>query len=98
MLQGFFQIALILLFVVGLTPILGGYLAGVFMAKRTILDPVMKPIERVIYLLGGTDLEENMSGWQYAQAVLISNTAVAIFVFLMLMFQGWLPLNPTGLG
>ena len=98
MLQGFFQIALILLFVVGLTPILGGYLAGVFMAKRTILDPVMKPIERVIYLLGGIDLEENMSGWQYAQAVLVSNTAVAIFVFLLLMFQGWLPLNPTGLG
>ena len=98
MLQGFFQISLILLFVVGLTPILGGYLAGVFMAKRTILAPVMKPVERVIYLLGGVDLEENMSGWQYAQAVLVSNTAVAIFVFLMLMFQGWLPLNPTGLG
>ncbi len=98
MLQGFFQIALTLLLVVGLTPILGGYLAQVFMAKRTILDPVMKPIERVIYLLGGIDLEENMSGWQYAQAVLVSNTAVAIFVFLLLMFQGWLPLNPTGLG
>lgn len=98
MLQGFFQIALTLLLVVGLTPILGSYLAQVFMAKRTILDPVMKPIERVIYLLGGVDLEENMSGWQYAQAVLISNTAVAIFVFLLLMFQGWLPLNPTHLG
>ncbi|MBV8884648.1 MAG: potassium-transporting ATPase subunit KdpA, partial [Chroococcidiopsidaceae cyanobacterium CP_BM_RX_35] len=98
MLQGFSQIALTLLLVVGLTPILGGYLARVFMTKKTLLDPVMKPIERGIYLLGGIDPEEDMTVWQYIQAVLISNSAMAILVFLLLMFQGGLPLNPTGLG
>lgn len=98
MFQGFFQIALTLLLVVGLTPILGDYLARVFMAKKTFLDPVMTPVERVIHLLGGVEPEEDMTGWQYVQAVIISNTAVAILVFLLLMFQEWLPLNPTNLG
>ena len=73
-------------------------MARVFMAKKTFLDSVMTPIERVIYLLGGVEPEKDMTGWQYAQAVIISNTAVAILVFLLLMFQGWLPLNPTNLG
>ncbi len=98
MLQGLFQIALTLLLIVGLTPILGGYLARVFMVERTLLDPVMKPVERGIYLQGGVDPEEDMTVWQYIKAVLISNSAMAILVFLLLMFQGGLPLNPTHLG
>jgi len=98
MLQGFVQIALTLLFVVGLTPILGRYLARVFMAKKTFLDPVMTPVEQGFYLLSQVDPEEDMTGRQYAKAVLISNSAMAILVFLLLIFQGWLPLNPTNLG
>ena len=98
MLQGFFQIALTLLLVVALTPIFGSYLANVFLRRKTFLDPIMKPLEERIYLLGGAEPEENMTGWQYAQAVLVSNSAMAIVVFLLLMFQARLPLNPTGLG
>lgn len=97
MLQGFFQIALTLLIVVVITPILGGYLAQVFMAKETTHNHVMT-VDQVIYLLAGVDPEEDMTGWQYAQAVLVSNSAMAILVFLLLIFQGGLPLNPTGLG
>lgn len=97
MLQGFLQITLTLLFIVGLTPILGGYLARVFLGKKTFLDLIVTPIERGIYLLGGIESEEDMTGWQYAQAVLISNTAAAFLVFLLLISQGWLPLNPTSL-
>ena len=98
MLQGFFQIALTLLLVVILTPILGGYLARVFLSKKTFLDSVITPVEQGIYLLGGIDTQEEMTGWQYVQAVLCSNLAVGILVFLLLIFQGWLPLNPTNLG
>ena len=98
LLQGFFQIALTLFLVVILTPILGGYLARLFMVKKTFLDPVMTPLERIIYLLGGIEPEEEMTGWQYAQALIISNSAMAILVFLLLMFQAGLPLNPTHLG
>ncbi len=97
MLQGFFQIALTLLIVVGLTPILGGYLARVFMFKKTLLDPLMQPLERIIYLLGGIEPDQNMTVWQYIQAILISNSAMGILVFLLLMLQRQLPLNPTHL-
>ncbi|MDF5733889.1 MAG: potassium-transporting ATPase subunit KdpA [Rhizonema sp. PD38] len=98
MLQGFFQIALTLLLVVVLSPIFGNYLANVFLLRKTFLDSVITPLEQVIYLLSGTEPEKNMTGWQYAIAVLISNLAMAILVFLLLMFQASLPLNPTGLG
>ncbi|MBD2777681.1 potassium-transporting ATPase subunit KdpA [Iningainema tapete] len=98
MLQGFFQIALTLLIVVVLSPIFGNYLARVFLGRKTFLDTAMKPLERVIYLLGGIEPEEEMTGLEYALAVLISNLAMGILVFLLLMFQKWLPLNPTNLG
>ncbi len=98
MLQGFFQIALTLLLVVVLTPIFGSYLANVFLLRKTFLDSVMTPLDQGIYLLGGAEPEENMTGRQYAIAVLVSNSAMAILVFFLLMFQARLPLNPTGLG
>ncbi|MBW4592690.1 MAG: potassium-transporting ATPase subunit A [Brasilonema angustatum HA4187-MV1] len=97
MLQGFFQIALTLLLVVVLSPILGRYLAQVFMARKTLLDPVMKRVEQIIYLVCGVEPEKDMTGQEYATAVLVSNSVMAIFVFLLLMFQEWLPLNPTNL-
>ncbi len=97
--QGFVQIALTLLLLVGITPIFGRYLAQVFMAKEeTFLAPVTTPVEQIVYRLGSIEPEKNMTGWQYAQAVLVSNTVWAILVFLLLMLQGRLPLNPTGLG
>ena len=38
-----------------------------------------------------------MTGWQYARSLLYSNAAMGIFVFLIFMLQGVLPLNPTSL-
>ena len=98
MLQGFFQIALTLLLVVGITPIFGTYLAQVFQFKQTFLDPIAAPVDRAIYRIGGVEPEQNMSGQEYTTAVLISNSGFAILVFLLLMLQQWLPLNPTKLG
>jgi K+-transporting ATPase ATPase A chain len=51
------------------------------MAKKTFLDPIMTPVERVIYTLGGIDSQSDMNGWQYAQSVLYSNLAMGILVF-----------------
>ena len=97
MLQGFFQIFLTLLIVVLLASALGRYLFRVFTVDQTFLDRVLNPIDRQIYRLGGIDLEENMSGQEYAIAVGVSNTAMAILVFLLLLVQAHLPLNPTHL-
>lgn len=88
MLQGFFQITLTLLLVVVLSPILGSYFAQVFMSGKTFLDPVMNPVEQIVYLVCGVEPEEDMTGQEYAIAVLLSNSVMGILVFLLLMFQG----------
>ncbi len=98
MLQGFFQIAVTLLIVVVITPLFGSYIARVFLGQKTLLGAVMGPVERVIYALGDVRTQENMTGWQYARAILYSNVVMAALIFFILMNQGWLPLNPTGLG
>jgi potassium-transporting ATPase potassium-binding subunit len=98
MLQGWFQIALTLVIVIATTPLLGGYMARVYLGERTFLDPVVTPIEKVIYTASGVRSLQDMTGKQYATAVIYSNIAMAILVFFILMTQAWLPLNPTGLG
>ena len=98
MFQGFLQIFLTLLVVVLLAPIVGHYLFQVFTGHQTIFGRLLNPIEQQIYRLSGVEPDETMSGQEYAIAVVVSNTAMAIFVFLLLLCQGWLSLNPTHLG
>ncbi|PZV13973.1 MAG: potassium-transporting ATPase subunit A [Leptolyngbya sp.] len=98
MLQGWIQIALTVALVVLITPLLGGYMARVFLAQKTWLDPVVAPIEQLIFKLSGVQQQEDMTGWQYARAVLYSNLAMAVMIFAIFMLQGILPLNPTQLG
>jgi potassium-transporting ATPase potassium-binding subunit len=98
MLQGWIQIALTLLIVVAITPFLGRYMARVFMGQGTFLDPVLNPLDRVIFTLSGVRTREEMTGWQYARAVLYSNLAMLVLIYLIFVFQEALPFNPTGLG
>jgi potassium-transporting ATPase potassium-binding subunit len=97
MLQGFIQIALTLLIVIASTRFLGKYMANIYMGNRTFLDPIIFPIEKIIYALIGVNPQHEMTGKQYAIAVLYSNIAMGVLVFLILMTQGILPLNPTEL-
>ena len=95
--QGLFQIALTLLPIALMIPILGRYLASVYKLTPMPIDGVCSPLERGIYRLSQIDEQEMMTGWQYARAVFLSNIVMGIFVFILLMTQGGLPLNPTGL-
>jgi K+-transporting ATPase ATPase A chain len=97
MFQGFIQIALTLLILIAIAPILGKYMARVFLGERTLIDPVMIPIDESLYALGGIRTKDDMTGWQYAQALLYTNLVMGVFVYLLLMLQGILPLNPTNL-
>jgi potassium-transporting ATPase potassium-binding subunit len=97
MLQGWFQIALTILLVVTITPVLGSYMARVYLGQPSLLDPILNPIEGWIYRLSGCRAQENMTGWQYARAVLYSNMAMALLLAFILFNQGWLPFNPTEL-
>lgn len=96
--QGFLQIALTLLPLFIITPLLGNYLARVFRFAPMRLDAVCAPVERGIYRLSNIDEREMMTGWQYANAIFVSNIIMAVAVFVLLMIQGGLPLNSTGLG
>ncbi|BAY66282.1 potassium-transporting ATPase subunit A [Calothrix brevissima NIES-22] len=98
MLQGWIQIGLTLLIVAAITPIFGRYIARVFLEQRTWLDSILNPVEALLYSLVGVPTKENMTGWQYARAILYSNIVMGLLIFFILINQGWLPLNPTKIG
>ena len=97
--QGFLQIILTLVLVVIITPLLGNYMARVFLRQSTFLDRFLKPIEKRLYSLFGLRMRKttNSTGLQYVKDVIASNLVMGIFVYLILMTQGFLPLNPTNL-
>lgn len=95
--QGFIQIALTLAIIIAIIPILGSYIAKVFLGQKTFLDSLLSPIEKKIYELIQVRSQEPMTGWQYARALLYTNLVMGILVYLILISQGYLPLNPTGL-
>jgi len=98
MFQGFFQITLTLLILIAIVKPLGRYIASVFLGEKTLLDLVMNPVEDTVYSLAGIRAKNDMTGWQYGRSLLFTNAVMGVFVFLLLMLQGILPLNPTGLG
>jgi K+-transporting ATPase ATPase A chain len=95
--QGCFQIALTLVIIVAITPCFGRYMARVFQEQRTFLDPILNPVERFLYALMGVPAQENMTGWQYARAILYSNGMMALLIYGIILNQHWLPFNPTGI-
>lgn len=73
---------------------LSKYLMAVFSAKRTALDRIFGPVEKSFYAIGGVNPYEEM-GWKtYLRSILILNGIEAAIAFLILIFQGSLPLNP----
>ncbi|MFB2936146.1 potassium-transporting ATPase subunit KdpA [Aerosakkonemataceae cyanobacterium BLCC-F154] len=95
--QGFLQIALTLVILIIITPFLGQYMARVYLGKKTFLEPIISPAEQLIYKLSGIAYPTEMTGWQYIKALLYSNLFMGIFVYLIFLLQGVLPLNPTNL-
>lgn len=74
---------------------LGQYLARVFKGEPNALD-VMKPLERLIYRLGGVDATADLSWKQNLVALLTINAVWLVLAFGLLLTQGSLPLNPDG--
>ena len=73
--------------------LLSSYLLSVYSTRRTKLDRIFGPVERAIYYLGGVNPYEEM-GWKaYLRAVLALNAVEAVIGFVLLLFQGSLPLN-----
>jgi K+-transporting ATPase ATPase A chain len=79
------------------TPLLGGYMARVFDGERNFLTPVFGKLVNLIYRLGGVDTKESMDWKTYTIALLAFNFFGSFAVFLLQLFQFYLPLNPQGL-
>ncbi len=77
---------------------LGLYMAQVFEGKRTLLDPVLVPVEKAVLKLSGVDPAEEMDWKRYSRALLLSNVCMWMVTFLVVSLQGILPLNPDGIG
>jgi K+-transporting ATPase ATPase A chain len=96
--SGLLQIALYMVVLTLLVRPLGAYMARVYEGKRTFLDAVLGPVERLIYRLAGVNPSQE-TGWKgYAAAMLVFNFAGLLVVYGLQRLQGFLPLNPQGFG
>jgi K+-transporting ATPase ATPase A chain len=76
---------------------LGSYMYQLFNGERTILSPVLRPVERGLYRLTGVDETREMRWTTYLVALLLFNALGFLVVYCLQRFQGSLPFNPQGL-
>jgi K+-transporting ATPase ATPase A chain len=97
--NGWLQILFLLLMVLLITKPLGGFMARVFSRERTWLDPLMRPVERILYKLTGVDESHEMGWKEYALALLLFSGVSMILLYLLQRIQqvSWLPWNPQKL-
>jgi K+-transporting ATPase ATPase A chain len=95
-LNGWLQILFFLLAVFLVTPLLGGFMARVFSRQRTWLDPVVRPVERLIYKLTGVDESHEMRWTEYSVALLLFSVVSLLVLYAMQRLQAVLPFNPQG--
>src|SRR5437867_8620319 len=94
--NGWLQILLFLGVVLAVTAPLGRLMTRVFKRERTWLDPVCRPIERLIYRLTGVDEAREMRWTEYAVAMLLFSAVSMLVLYVMQRVQQWLPWNPQG--
>jgi K+-transporting ATPase ATPase A chain len=91
------QLGAYFLLVTAISVPLGLYMARVFSNERTFLDPVLGPIERLIYKICGIDPAVEMGWAGYAISMLAFSLISMIFLYALQRLQYYLPLNPQGL-
>jgi K+-transporting ATPase ATPase A chain len=95
---GIAPIAAYFLLLLALTKPLGLYMARVFQGQRTFLHPVLRPLERLVYRLGGVEEEAEQHWTAYAGALLAFSLLCFVLTYLIQRLQGFLPLNPMHFG
>jgi len=93
----YFAIAFTILFTIATSALLGGYMYRVFSGGRTLLDPVLVPIERLVLRVTGVDPNEQQDWKRYSISLLISNVFMWLATWTIVTLQQYLPLNPDGI-
>jgi len=95
---GVLQVVLYFAVLTALAYPLGGFIARVYSSERTLLSPLLGPVERLLYRATGVGQDDDMDWKRYAFAVLVFNLLGALGVYALQRLQGVLPLNPQDLG
>jgi potassium-transporting ATPase potassium-binding subunit len=96
--NGWIQIGVYVAVLLAITKPLGVYMARVFSSEKTLLDPVMRPVELLLYRVTGVDEKHEMRWTEYAIAMLLLSGVSMILLYAMLRVQQWLPWNPQRFG
>ncbi len=92
--NGWFQIGLYLFVILLVTKPIGVFMTRVFNREKTFLDPVFRPVEKLIYRLTGVDEKREMRWTEYAVAMLLFSGVSMAVLYLIERTQKWLPFNP----
>ena len=95
--NGVAQILIFFMIIAAIAVPLGTYMARVFGGERTLLSPLLAPVEKAIYSLCGVD-QKREQGWvTYTVAMLIFNLVCFVTLYALLRLQSFLPFNPQGM-
>ncbi len=92
--NGWFQIVLFLAVILAITKPLGVFMARVFSGERTFLDPLVRPVERLLYRVTGIDDKHEMRWTEYAFTMLLFSGVSMLVLYLLQRVQQLLPFNP----
>jgi len=90
----FLEIAIYFALIIAVTKPFGVYMRRVFSRERTFLDPVMRPVERLVYRLSGVDEKREHDWMQYTIAMIVFNAIGLVLTYAIMRLQHLLPLNP----
>jgi potassium-transporting ATPase potassium-binding subunit len=96
--NGWLQILFFLALIFLVTKPMGIYIARVFGHERTLLDPALRPIEKLLYRFAGVDEKHEMRWTEYAISMLLFSLVSMLLLYLLERMQGFLPWNPQKLG
>src|SRR6266478_5935301 len=96
--NGWFQIAFFILLILAVTKPMGVFMARVFNREKTFMDPVLRPLERLLYRVTGVDENHEMRWTEYAVSMLLFSAVSMLVLYVIERAQCFLPFNPQKLG
>src|SRR6266498_4600835 len=95
--NGWFQILLFFALIFLVTKPLGIFMARVFNREKTFLDPVLRPVERLLYRVTAVDENHEMRWTEYAISMLLFSVVSMLGLYFIQRVQFYLPFNPQKL-
>jgi K+-transporting ATPase ATPase A chain len=96
--NGWLQILIFLALIFAVTKPMGTFMARVFNREKTLMDPVLRPLERLLYRVTAVDETHEMRWTEYAVSMLLFSVVSMLVLYVIQRVQGFLPFNPQKFG